>query len=130
MHVRVEETGHDGATAKVDGARGRAKLARLPDVDDAAVLDRQRRADDTAAVDEFAVREKKIGLPCGRPSLCRLEVASDRNTRGHARDRTRDRTFQQLAPPDVVSGFSRTGIAESRIRDSDVTRCRRQAGPV
>src|SRR5688572_14751377 len=61
VHVRVEQTGNDRTSAKVDRARRRAGRPRLADTDDAAVPDRQRRSDEAAAIDESSVREQQIG---------------------------------------------------------------------
>ena len=44
VHVRIEQTGNDGASSQVDRARRGAERPRLADADDAAVLDRQRRS--------------------------------------------------------------------------------------
>ena len=66
--MRVEETGDDGAPAEVDRARVTGDRAQRPDARNAAVPNRQRRADLSAAVHELAVDENKIARPDG---LCR-----------------------------------------------------------
>ena len=67
VDVRVEKTGDDGASTEVDRARIRGERARFADAGDAAVSNRQRRANLPAAIDELAVREDEIA---SEPALC------------------------------------------------------------
>jgi hypothetical protein len=96
MHVRIEEAGHDRATAKIDRARRGPNVASAPDLDDAAVLDRQRGSDLTAPVDEFAVREKQIGLNDIRDALCGSEGPVLKLTTRDESDAAGERAFQQI----------------------------------
>jgi hypothetical protein len=96
MVVRIEETRHDSAPAEIDRARGSANLARVADLNDATVLDRQRGSDLTAPVDEFAVREKQIGLNDVRAALCSSDGPVLKLTTRDEGDAAGERAFEQI----------------------------------
>jgi hypothetical protein len=63
VHVRIEQTGYNRASAQIDRPyAGGCWTRSLRETDDAAVSDRQPRSDHAASIHEFAVSEDQIRL--------------------------------------------------------------------
>jgi hypothetical protein len=64
VYMCIEETGHNSSPSQVDRLCTRAKRHRLSHIEDSAVLDRERRPDNSASVHEFSIHEDKIDILC------------------------------------------------------------------
>jgi hypothetical protein len=92
--MRVEKTGDDGASAKVDRLGARSERQRLTHIDDASVFYSQGRSNHTATIDK-------------------LSVGKDVVARGYALRRTRRRSL--WCADDYSSTGDHRGSAQRRL---------------
>jgi hypothetical protein len=70
MDVRVEQPRDDGAPLQIDDGRSGGGFSSRIDARDPPAPDDERRSDDAAPVNELAVHEREIFLPCVSPRRC------------------------------------------------------------
>jgi hypothetical protein len=58
--VCIEQTRHDGAAFEVDRPRSCAQLLAPADLDDAAVLDRERGPNYSTAIDKYSIHQQEV----------------------------------------------------------------------